>query len=58
MTTTDDGPCAQFSNELDALINRWRTKPKDDRLTGSEMVGALAFAASEIILWAREQVQP
>ena len=38
-----ENPITRFSDELDALVDRWRKKPEDDRLSYGEMVGALSF---------------
>jgi len=32
-----------FCDELDALIDKWRDKPEDDRLSYAEIAGALTF---------------
>jgi uncharacterized protein (DUF2126 family) len=53
--TAMDGPFETFCNELDALIQRWRDKPEDDKLSSGQVVGALQFAAHNIMQDAREQ---
>lgn len=52
----DAGTCPfdRFCNELDALVQRWRDKPEDDRLSHGQVVGALAFCQHNLIADARD----
>ncbi len=49
-----EGPFERFAEELDALIDRWRVKPADDRLSAGQVVGALTFAAFNIMRVAQD----
>ena len=42
-------PYARFCDELDELVDKWRDKPEDDRLTHAEVVGALEYAKFKLL---------
>lgn len=44
----------RFCDELDELVQKWRDKPEDDKLSHGQCVGALLFAAHNLMQDARE----
>ena len=50
-----DTPITTFADELDSLLNRWADKVQDDQPTKAEVVGALLFAAHNLMAKARDE---
>lgn len=42
-------PLRRFSDDLEALISTYRTKPEDDRMTFADVIAALEFAKHKLM---------
>ena len=51
----EDGAFETFCDELEALVDRWREKPMDDKLTRAQVVGAMEFVQHKILSEADEE---
>lgn len=43
------GPFEAFCNELDTLLDKWVSKPDDDRLTYAQIIGALQYRSFRLM---------